>query len=441
MAQTSKTSQLDSLILKANRLGLFNGNILIAENNKVIYKNAVGFTDYTQKKRLTEKYRFHIGSIAKEFSAVGIMILKEQGKLNLEDPVSKYIPELPSWASKIHILNLLQYTSGLPDVKWKSVQNDAENMVNLMHTEKLDFEPGTQYAYNNNNVFLQKRIIERIANLSFKTFAERNLLKPCGMNSAIIDPDSTDIFIARAYDNHKKESRLFYPVGGWIAVTLDDFYKWSKAITDFKLISPASTKQILYGFGPNTQAGLGGGSMKENMITIHKHDGASGNYKALLVSTVPKGRTVILMTNNNQDNVFAFDISIQAILDGKPYTQIKKSVLDGFGKEMESLNGQQLLAFYTQMKKDHNEEYNFDGDATLNEIGYNYLRKNKLTDAILIFTYNTKQFPESGNVFDSLGEAYYKQGNKELALLNYKHALELDPENEAAKKIIEELSK
>ncbi|AMP98557.1 hypothetical protein AY601_1642 [Pedobacter cryoconitis] len=222
-AQTTKSAQLDSLVHQANHLGLFNGNILIAENNKVIYKNAVGFADAAGKIKLTEQYRFHIGSIAKEFNAVGIMILKEQGNLSLEDPVSKYLPELPAWASKIHIINLLQYTSGIPDVKWKSVKSNADNMEDLKKTTRLDFEPGTQYAYNNNNVFLQRRIIEKITGLSFTAFTEKYILKPCRMKTAIVDPVATDKFIARAYNNDHAEDELTYPINGWVAVTLVRF--------------------------------------------------------------------------------------------------------------------------------------------------------------------------------------------------------------------------
>ncbi|MBB5636917.1 CubicO group peptidase (beta-lactamase class C family) [Pedobacter cryoconitis] len=438
-AQISKAAQIDSLILNANRLGLFNGNMLVADNNKIVFRTAIGFTDTSGKTKLTEQYRFHIGSIAKEFNAVAIMILKEQGKLNLEDPVSKYLPELPLWASKIHILNLLQYTSGVPDVKWKSVKSNTDNMENLRKTERLDFEPGSQYAYNNNNVFLQRRIIEKISGLSFNDFVKQYLLKPCGMKMAIVDPVDTDKLIARAYNNDKIEDTLTYPIDGWVAVTLDDFYKWAKAITEFRLISPASTKQILEASGPDQQAGLGGGSMNGMLVATHKHDGTARNYQALLVSTIAKGRTVILMTNNQQNNLFAFNTSIQAILDGKPYSRIRKSVLKDFGSQLETMNGQEVLTFFEKMKKGHQNEYDFDGENPLNEIGYNFLRKNKFADAVLIFEQNTKLFPESGNAFDSLGEAYYKQGNKNKALLNYKHSLALNPDNADARKIIKSL--
>lgn len=437
-AQTDKAAQINTLISGANKRGLFNGNILVTENNKIIYRKAIGVSDASGKTSLTEQYRFHIGSIAKEFNAMGIMILKEQGKLKLEDKVSKYLPELPSWANTIKIINLLQYTSGLPNPKWDSIKNDADNFKDLMKLSKLDFEPGTQYAYNNNNVFLQKRIIERISGMSFKKFVEQKLLKPLGMETAIVDPTEKDKFFARSFNNDHKQDDLFIPMSGWTAVTLTDFYKWSNAINEFKLISPAATKELLATFD-NRQCGLGAGSMEGDKITFHRHDGTASNYQALLVSTVPNGRTVILMTNNKQDNLYPINTSIQAILDGKPYAQIKKSLLSDFSKQIETMDGQQFLQFYEKMKNEKSEEYGFQDESTLNQVGYMLMGKKKTDDAILVFEHNTKLYPESGNVFDSLGEAYYKKGDKEKALLNYKKSLALDPTNGTAKNIIAEL--
>ncbi|MBB6501205.1 serine hydrolase [Pedobacter cryoconitis] len=438
-AQTNHQAEIDTLMRRASQNGLFNGNILVAENNKVIYKAAIGFADASGKIPLTDRYRFQIGSIAKEFNAVGIMMLKEQGKLKLEDPVSKYLPELPSWANKVKIINILQYTSGLPDIKWDSVNNDADNFAILKKLQKLNFEPGTGYFYNNNNVFLQRRIIEKITGSSFKEFVEQKLLKPCGMKTAIIDPTEDDKLVARGYNDDHQQDKMLIPITGWTAVTLDDFYKWAKAITEFKFINPTSTKELLEAYA-NGQSGLGGGTMEGNQVTYHKHDGSNWNYQALLVSTVTKGRTVILMTNNKQNNVYAINTSIQAILDGKPYSQIKKSLINALPSPPTSMDGTQILAFYEKMKREHEELYSFD-ESTLNEIGYLLMGKKKIADAILVFEYNTELFPASGNVFDSLGEAYYTQGNKEKALLNYKKSISLNPDNGAAKRIIAELEK
>eukprot|EP01132_Coremiostelium_polycephalum_P012204 gene12204-14923_t len=438
-AQIDKAAQIEKLIDNANHLGLFNGNVLIADQSKIIYKTAIGRAEASRKVKLTLQYRFSIGSIAKEFNAVGIMILKEQGKLSLEDPVSKYLPELPPWSSGIKIKNLLQYSSGLPGLQWDSIQNDADNMERLKKTKKLDFEPGTQYSYNNNDVFLQRRIIEKITGQSFKEFTMQKLLKPAAMHTAIVDPGDQDPFIARSYNDRGKEDPLDYHISGWVSVTTDDLYKWSNALNTFHLIDSSSTKELSQSFASGKQGSLGSLIMENNKIISHKHDGSNSNYQALLLSTTENGRTVILMTNQMQNNLYALNNSIQAILDGRPYDQIKKSFGNSFRAQIEQLDGKQLLAFYHQVKKEHGKEYNFSEENELNEIGYKFLHENKLVDAILILEYNTTLFPQSGNVFDSLAEAYYKQGNKVKALLNYRQSFRLDPTNETAKKIIAEL--
>jgi CubicO group peptidase (beta-lactamase class C family) len=439
-AQESKVVKIDSLLKRANQLGLFNGNVLVADGNRVIYKTALGFTDASKKTILTDQYRFHIGSIAKEFNAVGIMILKEQGKLSLDDKIAKYLPGLPAWANKISIKNLLQYTSGLPDVKWRSVKTDADNMADLQKLDKLDFEPGTSYAYNNNNVFLQRRIIEKISGIPFNEFVKRKMLIPCNMSTAIIDPTEKDSFVAKAYSDDGKQDELTYPISGWTAVTLDDFYKWAQCIAQFRLISIESTRQILIPVGPNKQSGLGGGSMEGDKLITHIHDGTSLHYQALQITNVPAGRTIILMTNNKQENLFDLSKAINAILDGKPYQQPMISVLKVYQKQFETMNGAEILAFLKDLQAKHPHDYGFDNESTLNEIGY-FLMSKKLSDAIIIFEYNTLLFPASGNVYDSLGEAYNKQGDKQKALINYKKSFQLDPSNTAAKDIIAELEK
>jgi len=324
-AQVNKSVKIDSFINQANRLGLFSGNIQVIDRHKVVYKKSIGFTDASKQVKLTDQYRFHIGSIAKEFPAVGIMILKEQGKLSLDDKVSKYITGLPAWADQISIKNLLQYTSGLPDLKWKTVNGDASNWQDLKKLDTLNTVPGTAYAYNNNNNFLQKAIIAKISGMTFNQFVQQKILKPCGMNASIVDPTEQDPLVAKSYDNNGKQEALIYPITGWTAVTIGDFLKWSDALASFKLISPASTLQILSPVpGEDKQAGLGHGTMEKNVMKTHIHDGIAQKYQALLAADFTKGRTVILMSNNRQNNVYQINDIIQAILDGKPYEPLRK---------------------------------------------------------------------------------------------------------------------
>ncbi|RFZ95411.1 serine hydrolase [Mucilaginibacter conchicola] len=437
----NKASTIDSLIHQSNRIGVFKGNVLVIDKGKVIYEAGIGYTDATEKQALTVDYRFHIGSIAKEFNAVGIMMLKEQGKLMLDDKVSKYLSGFPTWADKISIKNLLQYASGLPNLKWGELHSDAEAMAALKAFDKLDFEPGTQYAYNNSNTLLQRQIIEKITGQSFADFVTEKMLKPCGMNNSVVDPGEQTPMMTKSYNNYKLQSAMQYPITGWTAVTLDDFYKWEKALENFKLISPQSTREILTPFAPGKQCGLGGGTMDGDKLTYHQHDGTALNYQALLTAYPTRGRTIILLTNNKQNTLYDVDHAIEAILDGKPYQQPKKSILNDFARQLDSLKGYEIIPWYNKLKDKYAAEYGFDNESSLNMIGYYYKGKNRIDDAIAVFEYNTQLFPQSGNVFDSLADAYNAKGNKEKTLLNYKRSVALDPNNEMAKKIIEELEK
>ncbi|MDN5287758.1 MAG: tetratricopeptide repeat protein [Mucilaginibacter sp.] len=436
MAQQAKVAKLRAYIHRSNQLGLFNGNILVADNNQVIYTDAIGYADASKQTPLTTKYRFHIGSIAKEFDAVGIMMMQERGKLSLDDKVSKFYPELPSWAQQISVKNLLQYTSGLPDVKWKTVHSDADNWKDLQALQKLNTEPGTVYAYNNNNVFLRRRIIEKITGISFSEFVQQEILKSVGINDAIIDPTNNDPLIAKSFNDDFKQDDLTVPISGWTCFNLDDFYKWAQCITRFCNINPASTLAIMTPVGPGKQCGLGGGSMKDGKVITHVHDGSALNYQALLATDATKGRNVIVLTSQKQGNVYELNSAIQAILDGKPYPQPRKSILKDYQEQLDSLSGVQALSFYNTLKAKSPRDYGFDSEFTLNEIGYFFLGQNQVADAITVFEYNTKLFPVSGNVYDSLGEAYLKQGDKKNALLNYKKSVQYDPANQSAKSII-----
>ncbi|KAF2329632.1 serine hydrolase domain-containing protein [Flavobacterium ginsenosidimutans] len=317
-------TNLDTLFQKALKAKTFNGNVLVAKDGKIIYEKAFGQANASSTIPLNKEYRFHIGSIAKEFNAVGIMMLKEQGKLKLDDPISKFLPELPSWANTIKIIHLLQYTSGLPQIKWSEVNQDSDNMLNLQNTLVLDFEPGTKYDYNNNNVFLQRRIIEKITNMNFNSFVIKKILKPIGIKNAVVDPDEKEMLFAKSFNNKGKEDILKYNISGWTALNLQDFYKWSEAINTFKIITPESTRELFEPFSKDNQTGLGGGNIENNKVINHVHDGAAFNYQALLISNFSS--TIILMTNNKQNNLEKISNSIESILGSKPYNAIEQSV-------------------------------------------------------------------------------------------------------------------
>lgn len=324
-AQAQKINQIDSLMQRSNQMGVFNGNVLVSKNNKIVYQACLGFTDATQTTKLTPDYRFNIGSITKEFSAVALLQLEEQGKLKLTDKVSKFIPELPQWANEIALKHLLNYTSGLPNVNWKKIKNDTDLFEGLKTIDTLDFTPGTQYDYNNNVIFLRQFIIARLTAMPYKTYVEKFLFKPSQMSSTIMTPFEKELNIAKAYTNSLVPDKADLPITGGTYLTTTDLLKWANRLYTKKIIR----KKALYALGQsfdtqNTQSALGEAKYKGQNLLEHLHDGRAGNYEAVLLSDIPESFTIILLSNNYNGKVIEMATAIAAIMKDQKSTLPKK---------------------------------------------------------------------------------------------------------------------
>lgn len=298
-SQERKVVKIDSIMKLYNKIGVFNGNILVSKNNKIIYNTSFGFTDATKTKKLTTDYRFNLGSITKEFSAVALLQLQEQGKLELDDKVSKFIQELPKWSNEVSIRNILEYTSGLPNVNWKKIKNDKDLFEGLKSINTLDFIPGTKYDYNNNNIFLRHFIIERLTGMSYKSYVEKFIFQPCKMNFSIMTPFQNEENVAKGFNNDLAPDKADLPITGGSYLTTIDLLKWSTRLHANKIINKKSLYQIGQQFNlPETQSALGQAKFKNKKLIEHLHHGRAGNYEAILVSDLDEKFTVILLSNN-----------------------------------------------------------------------------------------------------------------------------------------------
>lgn len=320
-SQTRKINQIDSLMKWSHKIGVFNGNVLVSKNNKILYNASFGFTDATEINKLTTDYRFNIGSITKEFSAVALLQLQEQGKLKLNDNISKFIPELPKWANEISIKDLLRYTSGIPDVNWGKIKNDKDLFDGLQLISALNFKPGTNYDYNNNNIFLRHFIVERLTGMSYKTYVEKFIFKPCKMNWSIMTPFENAENIAKGFNNNLVQDKTDLPITGGTYLTTIDLLKWANCLYSKKIINKKSLFEIGQQFDLNeTQSALGQAKFKGGNLIEHLHDGRSGNYEAILVSDIDEKFTIILLNNNFNGKVSEISDAITAILKDQRYS-------------------------------------------------------------------------------------------------------------------------
>jgi CubicO group peptidase (beta-lactamase class C family) len=437
----SQLKQIDSLIQTANSRGVFNGAILIAKKGKVIYQKAWGFADATKTKPLTIDMLFDIGSISKEFNGAAIMLLKEQGKLQLEDPVSKYIAGLPVWADKIQLKHLLNYTSGLPGFSAQSDETDTQLLAHLQSLQALSFEPGTAYIYAYANVVLQKRIIEKVSGLTYADFIDRYIFKPSAMAHSIIDADLSRPDIAKSFDNDFKPTPFIQLATGFPRLNVTDLYTFITRLEDFKIISRESFNQLAVNF-PGGESSLGTAGFENGRLLWHRHQGSNSNYEALIYTDHVQDVTLIMETNNQNFKVDAIKTAVLHILKDEPFTAPKKSIyLDIREKVLKDM--EQGLVFYREIKANGQDKYDFSFEAgDLISTGKYLQRRSRYDDAIRIYALAAPLCARPADLSyasELTAECYLKKGDKTQAKTWYTKALETDPANKNAKGMLSTL--
>jgi CubicO group peptidase (beta-lactamase class C family) len=317
-ARQSPVDRIDRLMRQSHARGIFNGNVLVARKETIVYEQAIGYADAALQTPLTLQHRFNIGSITKEFSAVSIMMLAEQGRLAIDGAVSKYLPELPPWAARVSIRQLLDYTSGIPEINWNTIKNDRDVYADLLKITTLESDPGTTFSYTNNNVSLRQFIVERLTGALFNTFVERRIFPPCGMTSSTLNPASDAPFIAKSFNNGFGQDPTDVPITGVVYVTARDLYNWTQCLHAGTIISQRSISTLGHSFNPRN-GGLGETVWNGDTLTFREHDGQSRNFEALMTIDLEKGVTVILVDNNKNLKLGVISKAIRAILRDETY--------------------------------------------------------------------------------------------------------------------------
>ena len=429
--------KIDSLMTKSYERGLFNGNVLVAKKGKVIYQKSFGFTDETRKMPLTKNAIFNFGSIVKQFNAVSIMMLVERGQLNLDDPISRYNLDLPKWSEKVTTRHLINYASGIPRIENKMIvsRNDEEAWNILRKTDTLLFEPGKGYRYDNGNVFLQRRIIEKVTGMTFQDFVTKNIIKPLKMTNSVFDAKPGYKNRTSCYDMDNVRCPEMEFISGWLWLDINDMYKWIGAMNHNRLISRKSFETLLN----NPYAKEEGGSLGRfyEEYELQRHNGISHKFESILLNDM-KNDVIVILASNNLNKVWDLGHIIHNLMLGKAYEIPKRSIYRAIRKESFTDINKAKETYYL-LKKTSEKEYSFENPSELNTLGYELLRTGKINESIEIFKLAISEFPKNANLFDSLGEAYFTNKQYDLALDSYKKAISLGGSNGNAEKMIDKI--
>jgi CubicO group peptidase (beta-lactamase class C family) len=314
-AASPHSAAIDAALARRHGEDQFNGVALIARGGKVLHEAAYGARDAAASAPLRVDDRFNLGSIGKEFSAVAIAQLHERGKLGLDTPVARVLTDLPAWAETVNARHLLDYTSGVPDLRWRAIRNDGDAYADLQKVAALAFEPGRKFDYSYNNVMLRQFMVAKIAGTPFNDFVERRIFRPCRMNDAALDVSPDAPRVARAFNRDRKPDDTFMPIGGVVFATARDVLKWSECLHRAKVIDRESIAGLARGFNPRNGA-LGKVEWDGGKIAEHRHGGQSRNFEALMVVDLEWKITTVLLSNSKREKLDEIAAELTQIVVG-----------------------------------------------------------------------------------------------------------------------------
>lgn len=455
----TKVEKIDEFMKLYNEYAQFNGSVLVAENGKVIFKKGLGLANMEWEVPNQPDTKHRLGSVTKQFTAMLILQLVEEGKLDLNVPITTYLPDYPKETGDvITIHNLLTHTSGIPNfTSFPNYQKDLsintyspEALIKIFSDSSLQFKPGENFSYSNSGYLVLGAIIEKVTGKSYEQILHENILNPLNMNNTGYDHHETILKNrASGYENKYRNADYIdmsvpYSAGALYS-TVEDLYLWDQALYNEILLS-SKTRDLLFKPYIKIRGGSYGygwfvgkkpiGNTGDSVIVMSHSGGINGFNTS--IQRIPSDKHLIVLLNNTGGAALGeINTAIMSILYGTPYEMPKQSVafslLDVIMK-----NGLTSGLQHFEMIK-NSENYSLKEDE-LNSVGYILLNADKVTEAIEVFKLNVEAFPKSGNVYDSLGEAYLVDGNEKLAIENYRKSLEIDPTNTNAKNVLRKLA-
>ena len=299
-------------VIKENNPG---AAILIAKEGKIIYEKAYGYADVENKIPVNINTKFRIGSITKQFTAAAILKLQEKGLLNVNDPLSKYIPDFPR-GNEVKIYNLLTHTSGIhsytndPDfIKTVEAEIKPEDLVDQIKKYNYEFNPGDKWEYNNSGYFLLGYIIEKVSGMSYGEFLKQNLFDPAGMKNTGVHSSHIKLeneAVGYSYENNNVTKSINWDMSraggaGSIYSTVEDLFHWNEALFNGKILSkesleaaftPAEIKD-----GINTHYGYGWFINENRGLKTISHSGGLQGFNSDLTRFVGENFTEVVLLN------------------------------------------------------------------------------------------------------------------------------------------------
>ncbi|NHB67168.1 serine hydrolase [Perlabentimonas gracilis] len=321
-------SKIDSLMITQLSEDLPGGAIAVLSSSGVIYKNSFGIMDVEQNLKIDENTLFDLASVAKQFTAYAIMLLEQEGKIDLDEDIRTYLGDLPDYEHRITVRHLLQHTSGIASTDWlrimigssfDEVWSHNDEIKLLKQYSQLNFKPNTQHVYSNGGYSFLASIVEEVSGMSFADFMNQRIFKPLGMETALVNarPDLRLVNDAIGYEivegkPVKVSSTTDYSYGsGNVWANLSDMIKWgqnflSPKVGNAEMINRIFSKYNTLDNGDSISYTYGFFVREHKGIKLVMHQGGVPGFRNYLM-IFPNDNLVITAHFNNE-NINAWGI-------------------------------------------------------------------------------------------------------------------------------------
>lgn len=420
----------------------------LIRDGKIVWKKGFGFSNAETKQPVTNETIFEAASLSKVVFAYGILKLVDEGKLDLDTPLNKYLGNnyevAPDDAriNQITARRVLSHSAGFPN--WRS-PNDKYLPIN--------FTPGEKFSYSGEGFEYLKKTVEKITGLALEDFMQKNVLQPLKMtNSSFMWQDKFkdnaafrhDLIGTKLFRNQGKDA---YAAAS-LRTTADDYARLIAAILNGTGLKKKTIQQMLMpqikveAKSEQLSWGLGVGLEMTADGKYFWHWGDQGDTKAYFAADSKGKNAIVYFANGTNGLSFAKEILDDAIggthpaiayldyarYDNDPARILLKSIIEKGAAE--------ALKNYAEQRK-QNEKLKL-GEFRINRIGAALFRLKKFDEAIEVFKLITADFPDSASAWSNLAEAFVTKGDKESAIKAYEKSLEINPNNTS---VIEQLQK
>jgi CubicO group peptidase (beta-lactamase class C family) len=449
----TKIQQMDKLLNLYLEYGQFNGSVLVADQGKVIYKKGFGMANMEWDIPNNANTKHRLGSITKQFTAMIMLQLASEDKLDLHAPITTYLPDYPEEnGNKITTHHLLTHSAGIPNYTsfpgfFKDDSRDPytpEEFTKKFAEMELEFTPGDQFSYSNSGYFLLGVIAEKLTDKSYEDLLIERIFTPLGMNDSGYD-NHEDILNNRA-TGYEKNGRSFINsryldmsipyAAGSLYSTVEDLYIWDQVLYTSLLlpqeymdmyfkpyIRGGGSGYYAYGWGIGKEV-IGNSSDSLNVIS---HGGGINGFNTN-ISRAPSDKSLVVLLNNTGGAPLnQITRAIRGIMNGKTYDLPKRSVAYAVLEVIQAEGIDQGIAHFNTIKGDDNYDLS---QNEMNQIGYQLMGNDQFDEAKSVFKFNVEAFPESFNAYDSYAEALMKVGEDDLAIENYKRSIKMNPANQ-----------